>query len=304
MKVIVQVLGPTGVGKSRAALAIAGELRGEIISADSMQVYCGFDIGTDKIAVAERRGVPHHLIDIISDCGQFNAARFLELSHATTMEIHGRGRLPVVCGGTAFYLKTMINGLFPEENRDRGGREALQREWEERGPQAMWQEVQRIDPLYAAKIGANDRVRILRALEIHRGSGVAPSELFALTRSPFEGCTFLRVGLNMERERLYEAINRRVDRMVAQGLLEETRRLLRSRPAHCPPFQAVGYREMVQYLNGELTFAAAVELIKQHSRNFAKRQLTWFRRETDIRWFTPDDTGAMIAWIKQHQSNT
>jgi tRNA dimethylallyltransferase len=302
MKPVIQVLGPTGSGKTRVALAVARALGGEIISADSVQVYRGFDIGTDKADAADRREVPHHLIDIIADCEQFNASKFLGLSFVAAQGIWARGRLPVACGGTALYLRVMMQGIFPE-SKGAGRREELRQLAESRGWQELRAELERVDPGYARKIGANDRVRLVRALEIYRNSGLPPSEAFRLSRSPFAGCLFVRVGLEVERQRLYRAIDARVERMLASGLVAEVRGLMRVHPPTCPPLRSLGYKEIVAHLRGETDLATATELIQRHSRQFAKRQLSWFRQEKDIRWFAADDEEAIIGHIRSCLAN-
>lgn len=302
MESVIQILGPTGAGKSRMALAVARAVNGEVISADSVQVYRGFDIGSDKLAPGERRLIPHHLIDIIPDCAQFNASRFLELSFAAASGIWSRGRVPVVCGGTGLYLTVMLQGIFPE-TRESGRREELKKMAGEKGWGALYAELEGIDPEYARKIGANDHVRLVRALEIHRNSGLPPSRVFRLSRSPFAGCRFVRVGLHVDRPALYRAIDARVERMLADGLVDEVRELLRTRGAACPPFRALGYKEILSHLRGEIDLQKARELIQRHSRQFAKRQLTWFRREKDIRWLPAADADAVIAWVRQCLSN-
>lgn len=298
MKPVIQILGPTGAGKSRVALAVAREFDAEIISADSVQVYRGFDIGTDKVSPQCRREVPHHLIDIISDCSQFNANKFLDLSFAAAQGILARGRLPLVCGGTALYLRVMIRGIFPESG-NRSWREQLNSEAAGLGWDALRQELEKIDPLYARKIGPNDKVRLVRALEIYRNSGLTPSEAFRLTRSPFAAHRFVRVGLQVDRDILYQNIDRRVDRMLANGLVEEVKKLLENHPPSCPPFRSLGYKEILTHLRGEIDLAAARELIQRHSRQFAKRQLSWFRQEKDISWFAGEDTAAIMEFIKK-----
>jgi tRNA dimethylallyltransferase len=298
MKPIIQVLGPTGAGKSRVALSVARAIGGEIISADSVQVYRGFDIGTDKVSRKLRGEIPHHLIDIIGDCEQFNASKFLDLSFAAAAGISARGRIPVVCGGTALYLRVMMRGIFPEsKGADR--REELKLEAAARGWDALRGELLRIDPAYAEKIAANDRVRLVRALEIYRNSGLTPSEAFRLSRSPFAGHEFIRVGLQVDREKLYRAIDARVERMLANGLVDEVKGLLERHPASCPPFRSLGYKEILAYLRGETDLPTATELIQRHSRQFAKRQLSWFRQERDIHWFAAEDDAAIIAFIRQ-----
>jgi len=298
MKKIVQILGPTGVGKSLVAIAVAEKFGGEIVSADSVQVYRGFDIGTDKVGGEQRERVPHHLIDIIDDCSQFNASRFLEASFRTSEEMIARGKLPVVCGGTAFYLRTMIRGIFPEEKGDDPIRDRLHQEASEKGLDHLFADLERIDPGYARKIGPNDRIRIIRALEIYSLHGLPPSEVFKKTRTPFADYRFTRVGLTRERKTLYETIDRRVDRMIADGLVEEVRRLRLRYPDDCPPFKAVGYKEILMVLNGEIGLEQAVERIKQNTRRFAKRQISWFRMEKEIRWFSPEDLEPIMRFLE------
>jgi tRNA dimethylallyltransferase len=302
MKPIVQILGPTGSGKSRAALAVALALNGEIISADSVQVYRGFDIGSDKVGSRQRQEIPHHLIDIIAGCEQFNASRFLELAAAAAKDIWSRNRLPVVCGGTALYLRVMMRGIFPEEKTGTR-RDELRRLAAERGWDWLYAELEQIDAAYAARISPNDHVRLIRALEIHGNSGLPPSEAFLLSRSPFSGCRFIRIGLHVDRAELYRRIDERVERMLASGLIDEVRELLRSRHATCPPFRSLGYKEVLAFLRGETGLAATTELIKRHSRQFAKRQLSWFRQEQDISWFPADDPQSIIRYIKECLSN-
>jgi tRNA dimethylallyltransferase len=296
MPPVIQILGPTGVGKSSVAMAMARQFGGEIISADSVQVYRGFDIGTDKVSTQTRRGIPHHLIDIITDCTQFNASKFMDLSFAAARDILDRGKVPLVCGGTALYLRVMIRGIFPE-NRDGSRREQLKMRAASSGWGSLFEELRSIDPAYAAKIGPNDKVRLVRALEIYLNSGLAPSEAFRLTRSPFADFTFVRVGLQIAREKLYRNIDARVERMMANGLVDEVQGLLAIHPPSCPPFRSLGYKEILAHLRGETDLATAVELIKRHSRQFAKRQLSWFRQERDIQWFSADDLAAIAAHI-------
>jgi len=290
MKQIVQVLGPTGVGKSSIAIQIAAAFNGEIISADSAQVYKHFDIGTDKLPSNEQLGVPHHLIDILDDCSQFNASMFMEASFTLAEDLHRRYKLPIICGGTALYLKTMINGIFPENPNKRINRDHLNRIVDRIGLEKLYQKLMQVDPQYGAKIGTNDRVRIVRAMEIYYNNGLPPSEIFKQTISPFSPYRFIRIGLNMQRDLLYSRIEKRVDRMMERGLVEEVRRLKELYPPTCPPFKSLGYKEVLMYLNGQISsLEETVSLIKQHSRNFAKRQLSWFRQEEDISWFDPAD---------------
>lgn len=299
MKFIIQILGPTGVGKSNVALFLAQQFYGEIISADSMQVYKGFDIGTDKIPPHLMNNIPHHLIDILDDCSQFNSSMFLEHSFKISEDIISRGKLPIVCGGTALYLKTMIEGIFPENEKKRISRERLNHISERRGLHILWNKLQSIDPAYAEKIGPNDRIRIIRALEIFYNNGIPPSQIFQKTTTPFQDYRFIRIGLNMERELLYRRIEQRVDQMIEKGLLNETRKLMETHSPNCPPFKSLGYKEIVMFLENKISnWDETIMLIKQHSRNFAKRQLSWFRQEKGIHWFNPGQLAEIKSFIQ------
>ncbi len=303
MKKIVQILGPTGVGKSSISVELAQRINGEIISADSMQVYKDFDIGTDKIKPEDMRGVPHYLLDIIDDSSQFNASIFLDKSFALAEDMVSRERIPVTCGGTALYLKTMIRGIFPEVKEKKVSRDELNDLVENKGLDHLFQQLKEIDPAYAEKIRENDRIRIVRGLEIYYNNGVPPSEIFKQTRSPFEEYTFVRVGLNMERSEIYRRIERRVDRMIARGLVDEVKWLRGKYPDWCPPFKSLGYKEVMEVLNGQLEMDAAIALIKRRSRNFAKRQLSWFRQEKDIHWFNPRQVNEIHELVRKELWN-
>ena len=288
-KAIIQILGATGVGKSETAIRVAEELGGEIISADSMQVYRNFDIGTAKVPPEKRRGVPHHLIDIITDCSQYNAAMFLRHSFDCCSQIFERGRQPIVCGGTALYLTAMIRGIFPEKARERISRDRLKLILQERGDAYMWERLHRHDPHYAARVGKRDAVRIIRGLEIYYNQGIPPTELFKKTETPFKGHRFLRIGLRMERSELYARVEARVDQMIRSGLVAEVEKLRETHSPQCPPFYSLGYKEIGGYLDGRMELEEAVALIKRNSRHFAKRQLSWFRQEENIHWFEAED---------------
>jgi tRNA dimethylallyltransferase len=297
MKKIIQVLGPTGVGKSNVAVGLAERVDGEIISADSMQVYRDFDLGTDKISPAYRRKIPHYLIDILCDCSQFNASMFLEKSFEISEDMVYREKVPIVCGGTALYLKTMIKGIFPEGKQKRVSRKTLDRIVDRQGLLPLWYKLSQVDPEYARKIGKNDRIRIIRAMEIYYNNEVPPSKLFARTQTPFKDYEFIRVGLNIPRDRLYYRIEQRVDDMINRGLVEEVKRLKEKYSPRCPPFKSLGYKEILMYLDKEMCWQEAVDLIKQRSRNFAKRQLSWFRQEKDIKWFDPDQLDEIEKYV-------
>lgn len=287
---LVIVLGPTAVGKSRVAVDLALRFGGEVVSGDSIQVYRGFDIGTDKPGPEARRGVPHHLIDIAGPEAQYTAADFVRDALAAAGDIGSRGRLPIVAGGTGLYLKALVDGLFPGPGRDPARRAALEAEAAEKGLDALFRRLEAVDPEYARKIRSRDRVRIIRALEVVEATGRPLSEHFRDTRSPVAGRPLVRVGLELDRATLCRRIEERVDRMFARGLVEEVRGLLaRGLPPSAPPFRALGYRHVVRHLAGEIGRDEAAALTKIETRQYAKRQMTWFRKMAEVAWFSPDD---------------
>ncbi|MCK5222219.1 MAG: tRNA (adenosine(37)-N6)-dimethylallyltransferase MiaA, partial [Candidatus Aminicenantes bacterium] len=277
MNKIVQIIGPTGVGKSRLAVFLSEKLDGEIISADSVQIYKGFDIGSSKIRESEKRKVPHHMIDILDPNEHFSVNKFLELCVDIVKNLNKRGKLPIVCGGTALYLRGMIRGIFDENMDKRISRKQLKKIGEEKGIDYLWGRLSGIDKEYAEKIGPGDQQRIIRGLEIYYNNRVIPSNISSITTSLFRDHEFIRIGLKLQRQLMYEKINKRVDKMVDEGLIEEVEELLKIHGASCSPMLSIGYKEISMVLRNEIKLNAAVKLIKQHSRNFAKRQMTWFR---------------------------
>jgi len=297
---LVVVLGPTAVGKSRVAVDLALRLGGEVISGDSIQVYRGFDIGTDKPGPEARRGVPHHLIDIVGSEVQYTAADFVRDALAAARAIAARGRLPIVAGGTGLYLKALLEGLFPDPGRDPEVRAALEAEARAKGLEALFRRLETADPEYARKIRGRDRVRIIRALEVLETTGRPISDHFRETRSPVEGRTVIRTGLSLEREELRRRIEERVERMYARGLIEEVRSLLtRGIPESAPPFRALGYNHVLRLLRGELSREEAVALTKTETRHYAKRQMTWFRKMAGVAWFSADDGQALEQYVQK-----
>jgi tRNA dimethylallyltransferase len=297
--VLVVVLGPTAVGKSRVAVDLALRFGGEVVSGDSIQVYRGFDIGTDKPDQAARRGVPHHLIDIVGPDVQFTAADFVREALAAARGIAARGHLPIVAGGTGLYLKALLDGLFPGPGRDEAVRAALEAEAKEKGLDALFRRLETLDPEYAKKIRGRDRVRIIRALEVHAATGRPISEHFRSTESPVKGRTVVRIGLRLERDELIKRIEARVDRMFARGLVEEVRALLAGGvPETAPPFRALGYSHVLRFLRGETSRDGAIALTKTDTRQYAKRQMTWFRKMAGVVWFSPEDGPALEEFIR------
>jgi tRNA dimethylallyltransferase len=290
-RILVFIVGPTGVGKSAVALRLAEARGGEIISCDSMQVYRGFDIGTDKPSPEDRARVPHHLIDVADAGTQFNAADFAARALDTIAAIRARGRLPLVVGGTGLYFKALEDGLFPGPGRDEAVRLALDAEARINGPERLWERLAAVDPEYAARTGRRDRVRIIRALEVHALTGRPLSDHFRQTESRLRNEHLVKIGLDRPRADLYRRIEERVDRMFERGLIEETRALLaRGVPDSAAPFKALGYKHVLRVLRGEFGPPEAAALTKIDTRHFAKRQTTWFRKMADVQWINPDET--------------
>jgi tRNA dimethylallyltransferase len=295
---LILVLGPTGVGKSRTAVDLAIKFGGEIINGDSIQVYKGFDIGTDKPPAEVRGGVPHHLLDIVEPGLQFTAADFVREALRQAADIIARGRIPFVVGGTGLYLKALVDGLFPGPGRDAALREELEAEARDKGLDVLFKRLEEVDPAYARKIRSRDRVRIIRALEVYRLTGRPLSSHFLETRSPTRDFRVLRIGLELDRESLHRRIEDRVERMFARGLADEVRGLLEQGVgADAPPFRALGYRHVLRYLGGEISLEEAKSLTKIDTRHYAKRQMTWFRKMDGVVWFSPDDRGGLEQYL-------
>ena len=285
---LVIITGPTAAGKSALAVALAKRIGGEVISADSMQVYRGMDIGSAKITPEEMEGVPHHLLDILEPEEEFSAAAFKELADQAIQDIYKRGKIPIIAGGTGFYIQTVLYDIrFNENETDPEYRAKLEKEAAkgEEGILGLYNRLREIDPLSAERIHQNNIKRVIRALEYHHLTG-QPISLHndeqAQQTSPYNFAYFV---LTDDRAAIYERIDRRVDKMIKAGLEAEVKKLKdRGCTRDMVSMQGLGYKEMLDYLNGECTLEQAVYLIKRDSRHFAKRQLTWFRRERDVRW--------------------
>lgn len=286
---LVIVLGPTAVGKSNLALELAPRIDGEIINADSLQVYRYMDIGTGKPTEAERKSVKHHLIDVVNPDGEFNAALYRCLATEAIDRIRRDGKTAVVCGGTGLYLKALTHGLFTGPGQDQAIRRSLEVEIKSAGLAGVYQRLIEIDGSAKSTIHPNDRQRIIRALEVYETTGKALSEWHnehAFREEPFEVC---EIGLLRERAELYEQINRRAESMIEGGLLEEVRGLVaRGFGLDLKPLRSVGYRQMGAVIQGAMEPADALAEMKQETRHLAKRQLTWFRRDRGIRWYHPE----------------
>lgn len=278
---MVVITGPTGSGKSSLALALALRFGGEIISCDSVAVYREFEIGTAKPSRQERAQVPHHLIDVVAPDAYFTAGQYARLARSAAREIAARARLPIVCGGTGLYLRAMLDGLFAGPERDEPLRERLRRR---RRPAALWRLLRRLDPEAAARIHPNDEPKLIRAIEVCAASTRPMSELLREGRDAIQGYRVLRIGLSPQRSELYERINRRCAEMFEQGLLAEARGLLERYGPDVFAMRSLGYRQAAEHLRGESSLAEAIARAQQGHRNYAKRQLTWFRRDTETQW--------------------
>lgn len=286
---IVIILGATAVGKSAVALRLAEHVNGEIVNADSQQVYRHMDIGTGKPSKADRERVRHHLIDIVAPNEEFNAALFRRLATDSIGQIHARERKVIVCGGTGLYLRALTHGLFEGPGQDPDVRNALEQEIANSSLAVLYQRLEKIDPTVGATIHRNDRQRIIRALEVYQLTGRPLSEWHkehGFQEDPFD---ILKIGLLRERTELYDLINLRSERMIRDGFLEEVRGLVaRGFDLALKPLRSVGYRQMGQVLRGLQRVEDALEEMKQETRHLAKRQLTWFRRDEEIHWYHPE----------------
>ena len=280
---LVAVLGPTAGGKSALAIALAERYDGEIVSCDSTAVYRRFDIGTDKVPVAERRGIPHHLIDVADPAEEYTAARFGHEAAAAARAILGRGRLPILAGGTGFYFRALTRGLFPGPGRDPLLRGRLGAIAGRRGVEFLHRMVARVDPPSGSRIAARDLVRLVRALEVYFLTGAPLTSHFAATVSPLPGVRTLGLYLDVPAAIVNERIARRVDDQFRRGLVAEAQALLESGiPPTARPFGSLGYRQVLEHLRGERDEAATRELIVRETRHYARRQLIWFRKEPNL----------------------
>ena len=302
---ILVVSGPTASGKTALAVELALAHSGEVVSADSMQIYRRMDIGTAKPTPAEMRGVPHHMLDVADPGEDFSVARYVELAARCVDDILARGQLPIVAGGTGLYIDSLLSGrTFARFDPDSPLRQELEEELARRGGAALLKELARADPDTAARLHPNDGKRIVRALEVYRSTGTTLTEHNAMTRSLPPRYDALTLTLAFQRrEDMWARIDRRVDQMMADGLVDEVRALLDSGvPDRCTAMQAIGYKEMAAALRGDGDTARAAEEIKLRSRQYAKRQLTWFRRNGSARWLLwdrdPDLSAALQASTK------
>ena len=280
---LVVILGPTGSGKTSLSVALGRRFDGEIVSCDSVAVYRGLEIGSAKPSAEQRTLVPHHLLDVVDPDAFYTAGDYSRAARKAIEGIVGRGRLPIITGGTGLYLRALLQGLFPGPQRSAPLRDRLLRKAETRGPLTLHRILKRLDPASAARIHANDTAKVIRAIEVTLAASRPMSEAWKEGREALTGYRILRLGLDPARPQLYERLNARARAMFAQGLMEETRELI-ARYGRTPVLDSLGYRQAAQHLAGALTLEQAIAAASQGHRNYAKRQLTWFRREPEVCW--------------------
>lgn len=290
---LVVITGPTATGKSKVGVMVAEKTGGEIVSADSMLIYRGMDIGTAKPTVAEMRGIPHHMIDIIEPDQNYSAALFQEEARAVIEKIYHKNKLPIMVGGTGLYIRAVIDDYdFSSTRGDKNIRKGLLKEAAEKGPESLHCRLSEIDPRAASRLHPKDTRRVIRALEVYHLTGKPISSYHKADKCAKPRYNLLMFGLTMDRNRLYRHIEQRVDKMIAAGLVDEVRGLFeRGFNTELNSMRGLGYKEIVAYLMGKLTLDQAVEILKRNTRRFAKRQLTWFRRDARIKWYNIEEYG-------------
>jgi tRNA dimethylallyltransferase len=281
---LVVILGPTGSGKTTLSLGLAEHFHGEIVNCDSVAMYREFEIGTAKPTPAERTRAPHHLLDFVDPASHITAGEYARQAREALQQIKSRGALPIVVGGTGLYLRALLEGLFVGPQRSEELRERLRQSAEEKGSAYLHRILRRLDPAAAAKIHANDLPKLVRAIEVCLASRTKMTEMWKQGRDPLQGFRVARLGLDPDRNALYERINHRAARMFENGLVEETATLLAKYGEAARPLAALGYKQAVALIRGEIDRKTAVLAAQQAHRNYAKRQMTWFRREPEVTW--------------------
>lgn len=306
---LVVIVGPTAVGKTETTIIVAKNLNGEIVSADSMQIYKYMDIGTAKPTIDEMQGVPHHMVSIIEPSEKFSVAQYQKYAKECIGKIYNNGKLPILTGGTGLYINSIIYPMdFTQATYDSDFRNAMIELIEKKGKEFVYNKLVKLDPETASKLHPNDTKRVIRALEVIHLTGKPMSQYkqrFDSMETPYSPIIF---GLTMERHKLYERINKRVDIMIERGLIQEVESLLeRGYSKESQAMQGLGYKEFFGYLEGKDTLENAVEMLKRDTRRYAKRQLTWFRRYKDIKWVNVDDFNSrneLGKWITLHIKKT
>jgi tRNA dimethylallyltransferase len=302
---LIAVVGPTASGKSALAVWLAEQFSGEVLACDSTQLYHGFDIGTAKPGVAERRGIPHHLIDVLTPQEEATAGGYRQMALAVLADLRKRGRLPILTVGTGLYLRALLEGLADVPQRSEELRARLRASAADHGPGYLHRLLKRLDPETAGKIAAPDEQKLIRAIEVCVLARKSVSEVHRSGRTPLEGWRPLKIGLRPPREALNERIHARTDAMLAQGWMEEVRGLMASGlPENAKPFDFIGYRELHQVLRGEKKLDEARTAIQQATRQYAKRQVTWFRKDPAIHWLAGFGDGPGVQehardWLRQ-----
>jgi len=281
---LVVIVGPTGSGKTALSIELATRFAGEIVNCDSVAIFREFSIGTAKPTAQERSRAVHHLFDVFEPTAHTTAGQYARMARSAIQEIRLRGALPIVVGGTGLYLRALLEGLFPGPERSEELRLRLRRRSGEKGSQHLYRILARLDWTMAQRIHANDIPKLIRAIEVCLRTRRPMSEQWNLGRDTLRGFRILRIGLNPNRAELYERINRRVEKMFATGLIEETRELLTSYGPRAYPFASIGYKQVLAFLDGDFDQESAIAAVQQAHRNYAKRQMTWFRREPDVVW--------------------
>ena len=310
-KPLIILTGPTAVGKTALSIKLAKAIQGEIISADSMQVYHGMDIGSAKVTTEEMDGVPHYLIDVLDPDEEFNVVVFQKLAREAMEKIYANGHIPIIAGGTGFYIQAILNEIaFTETETDDSYRKQLEQQAQEYGAQRLHDQLKEVDPQAAVDIHPNNVKRVIRALEFYKETGTKISEHNEAERQKQSPYNFAYFVLNMDRQKLYERIELRIDQMLEQGLIEEVRQL-QEKGCHAGmvSMQGLGYKEILAYLQGECTLEEAIYILKRDTRHFAKRQLTWFRREREVCWIEKEAYGlkeekmldAMLQILKEKE---
>jgi tRNA dimethylallyltransferase len=300
MKKIIVICGPTGIGKTSFAISVAQRFNGEIIGADSLQIYRYLNIGTAKPEPGEVKRVRHHLIDFVDPKDDFDAGCYVAAADKAIDDITARGKLPIVTGGTGLYIRALLNGLFRSAPLCKKTMVQLTRELEDQGSLKLYQKLVQCDPEAAKKIHPNDSFRVIRALEVYQATGHRISDRH--NRHRFDAVRYhsMKIGLHMDRETLYDHINKRVDLMLHQGLLEEVVTLLeKGYSFDLKPLQSIGYKHMVMFINHEVDWEEAVRLFKRDTRRYAKRQFTWFRKDKEIHWLMPSQVDPAEQMIKE-----
>ena len=301
---LVVILGPTASGKTAVSLEIAEQFGGEIVNCDSVAMYRELEIGTAKPSAEERARAPHHLFDFVDPANHVTAGEYARKAREILQEIAQRGAMPIVVGGTGLYLRALIDGLFPGPQRSEELRERLREQAERKGPGYLHRVLRRLDATAAESIHPNDKPKLIRAIEVCLASRAPMSEMWKQGRDPLRGFRILRLGLNPVRELLYQRINQRAARMFEAGLVEETRQLRDKYGEQAWPLRSLGYKEALQLLRGELDREAAMLATQQAHRNYAKQQMTWFRREPDVTWLDGfgDESAIKAAALQQVRS--